>query len=346
MPASLSDGASAVTIRELSALLGLGKTTVALALKDSSLVSAGTRDRVRRKAKEVGYVPNAVASAFLQQLRSRSARPHRANLGFLAPARGGSFLKSLLDGAHERARELGYGLDVLLAREFRSANLMRILTARGISGIIVGPLERAAGHLSLDWQKFAVVACGYSMARPAVPRVVHNHFQGIHTAFRQCRRKGFRRIGLALSADSDLRSNRQWSAGFLSLQRTLSPRERVDPLLAPFQDFHTGRLRRWIQSEKPDVVIIHSPGCLPGLEEFLENLRRRLPCVLLSREGSEPYAGIDQQFGLSGRMLVDVVSSQILHNQYGLPASPVLLSVEGVWVDHPSLAADRTARRR
>jgi DNA-binding LacI/PurR family transcriptional regulator len=337
---------SALTIRELASLLGLGKTTVALALKESSLVSAATRDRVRRKAQEVGYVPNAVASAFLQQLRSRSTRPHLANLGFLVPSRGGSFVKSLLEGANERARELGYGIDVLRAKEFRSSNLMRILMARGISGIIVGPLERAAGHLSLDWGKFAVVACGYSMARPAVPRVVHNHFQGIHTAFRQCRRKGFRRIGLALSADSDLRSNRQWTGGFLGLQRTLPPADRVEPLLTPFGDFTMGRLRRWIQSEKPDVLVIHSPGCLPGLDEFLAGARRRLPCVLLSREGEEPYAGIDQQFQLSGRTLVDVVSSQILHNQSGLPSSPLLLSVEGVWIDHPSLIPERTVRRR
>jgi LacI family transcriptional regulator len=330
---------SVLTVRELAALLGLGKTTVALALKDSPLVSAATRDRVQRKAREVGYVPNAVASAFLQQLRSRNARSHLANLVFLAPARRGFFVTSLLDGALERARELGYGLDVLDAREFRSANLMRILIARGISGIIVGPLERAPGHLSLDWEKFAVVACGYSMVRPVVPRVVHNHFQSLHTAFRQCRRKGFRRVGLALSLDSDRRSNRQWSSAFLGLQRTLPSAEQVEPLLAPLGEFTTARLRRWIRSERPDVLIVHSLGSLPGLETFLANLRRALPCVLLSREQGEPFAGIDQQFLLSGRLLVDVVSSQILHNQTGVPATPLLLSTEGVWVDHPSLVA-------
>jgi hypothetical protein len=55
--------------------------------------------------------------------------------------------------------------------------------------------------------------------------------------------------------------------------------------------------------------------------------------VLLGREAGDAYAGIDQQIPLQARMLVDVVSSQILHNQAGLPKEPVLLSIEGRWVE-------------
>lgn len=326
-----------LTVRELANRLSLGKTTVALALRESPLVNAATREWVRQQARELGYLPNTLASAFLQQMRSRSARPHRANLAFLAPARRGSFMKSLIEGAEERARELGYGLDVVRTTEFKSSNLMRVLLARGISGLIIGPLAHAAGHLTLNWSKFAVVSCGYSMVRPPVHRVVHNHFQGIQTAFRVCRRKGFRRIGLALSADSDLRSNRQWSSGFLGFQQTLPPAERIPPLLASFAEFTPKRIRQWIRRERPDVMIVHSAGCIPDLADLLESLSEPLPCVVLSREADEPYAGIDQQFKLEGKMLVDAVSSQILHNQSGLPKSPVVSSFEGLWVDHPSL---------
>lgn len=327
-----------LTVRELARRLRLGKTTVALALRGSPLVSEETRAWVGRKARELGYVPNTLASAFLQQLRSRNARPHRANLAFLTRARRDSFVKTLIGGADERARELGYGLDVIPASEFKSASLMRMLLARGISGLIIGPLARAAGHLSLDWSKFSVVGSGYSMVRPPVHRIVHNHFHGIQTAFRMCRRKGFRRIGLALSMDSDLRSNRQWSSGFLGFQAMLPPAERVAPLLVALTEFTPKRIRHWIRRECPDVMIVHSAGCIPGLADLLERRDGVLPCVLLSREGDEPYAGIDQQFGLEGRMLVDAVSSQILHNQSGLPKSPVISGLEGVWVDHPSLA--------
>lgn len=342
-------GEQVLTVRELARRLNLGKTTVALALRGSSRVNAATAEWVRERAKELRYVPNVVASAFLQQLRSRSVKPYRANLVFLSPDRGGLFVKSLIEGAQGRARELGYGLDVVRAGEFRSANLTRMLLARGVSGIIVGPLARAAGHLSLDWSKFSAVACGYSMVRPSMHRVVHNHFHGIQTAFRVCRRRGFRRIGLALSADSDLRSNRQWSSGFLGLQEMLPEAERVRPLLTPFGEFHAKRIAKWIRQERPDVIFIHSLGCVAGLEKLLGN-SPGLRCVLLSREGDEPYAGIDQQFALSGEMLVDVVSSQILHNQSGLPKTPVVSSLDGVWIDHPSLAANpritNPARRR
>lgn len=335
-----------LTVRELARRLHLGKTTVALALQQSPRVNGRTREWVCQKAREFGYVPNPLASAFLQQMRSRSARPHRANLAFLTPARRGSFVKSLIEGAEERTRELGYGLDVIRTLEFKSSNLMRVLLARGISGLIIGPLAHAAGHLTLDWTKFSVVGCGYSMVRPPVHRIVHNHFLGIQTALRMCRRKGFRRIGLALSADSDLRSNRQWSAGFLGFQQTLPSAERVPLFLAAFADYTPKKITQWIRRERPDVMMVHSPGCIPDFAGLLESLAEPLPCVTLSREADEPHAGIDQQFKFAGKMLVDAVSSQILHNQSGLPESPVVTNLEGIWIDHPSLVPPSRNREK
>lgn len=339
-----------MTVRQLASLLGLSKSTVAYALRGDPAISGKTREMVQRRARELGYQPNPVASAFLQQVRSQGSERYRANLAFLFKQGKSRFLQSLSEGIHERAWELGYGVDDIRAGTNDSAALTRQLLARGVIGVIIGPLTHAVGHLTLDWSRFACTAFGHSMARPLVNRTIHNYLQGICTAFRMCRRRGFRRIGLALSVDSDHRSNGQWTSGYLGIQHSLPASEKVPMLRLPLAQFHPDRISRWMIKEKPDVIIVHASGCIPDLAGLLAGPPRRIPAVVLDREPSDPHAGIDQRFKLCGRLLIDSISSQILHNQRGIPETPIVSMVDGLWVDHPSLfptpkAAGRRPRK-
>lgn len=324
-----------MTIRELAQALGLSKTTVAYALNDMPRVSAATRELVQRRARELGYIANPVASGFLRQVRSQGAKRYRANLAFIDPMKiQYSYVGRIISGAVDRARDLGYGLDVLRAGSYESAKLTQILSARGVLGVIIGPLAKSTGHITLDWSKFASVAYGYTMARPVIPRIGPYHLHGIRTAFRMCRQKGFRRVGLALTTESNQRSDRLWSAGFLDIQQTLPESERVRPLLVPNAVFTTETMRTWMLQEKPDAVILHNTN---EIYRFQSNaVNRQVVYVVLDRLAADPYAGIDQQFQLCGGLLVDMVSSQVLHNQRGIPSTPTTSLVDGVWVDHPS----------
>jgi DNA-binding LacI/PurR family transcriptional regulator len=60
------------TLKDIAARAGVSVSTVSYALNDASTValSADTRTRVRRIAKEIGYIPNSLA----QSLRSRTSR--------------------------------------------------------------------------------------------------------------------------------------------------------------------------------------------------------------------------------------------------------------------------------
>jgi LacI family transcriptional regulator len=174
------------------------------------------------------------------------------------------------------------------------------------------------------------------MDRPAIHRVVHHHCHGIRTAFRMCRRKGFKRIGLALSNDSDLRSNRLWSAGYLGIQHALPKSQQVNLLLTSNSAWSPETVEKWILKEKPDLVIFHALGCFPEMERVLKNLPFKVAHAVLGLEPGDPCPGIDQQSCLSGRLLVDLLSSQIRHNDRGIPRTPTLSMIDGVWVDHPS----------
>jgi transcriptional regulator with XRE-family HTH domain len=340
-----------MTIRQLAASLGMSKSTVAYALRGSPEVSAETREHVQQRARELGYTPNPVASAFLQQVRSQGAQRYQANLAFLRAGKPGAvpegahrppseapYIRDLTAGARERSAELGYGLDEIYVGGYTSRQLTRMLLARGVLGVGIAPLSHAVGHVTLDWSRFAAAAYGHSMVRPLVHRIVHDHAHSMRTLLRICRRKGFRRIGLALSTESDRRSDRHWSSSYLGLQLGQPAREHVPPLLIPLSQYTPERVCEWARLTRPDLVILHATGYVPALAGALRRLQPRpLPYVVLDREASDDCAGIDQRFGLCGRLLIDALSSQILHNQRGLPDTPITSMVKGVWVDHPAL---------
>lgn len=340
-----------MTLGKLAEILGLSKATVSYALRSSPMVSAKTQAWVQKRAAELGYSPNPVASAFLQQIRAQGHDHYQANLAFLIPAKvRHNHLDSLQQGAQERARELGYGLDVIpYEKDCGAARLTKMLVARGILGVAIGPMSNVMGHMDLDWSRFACATYGYSMEHPAIHRVVHHHCHGIRTAFRMCQQKGYKRIGFALSSESDLRSNRLWSSGYLGMQYLLPKAKRVNMLLTSHEEWGPGKVGEWLLKERPDILIVHALGYFPGLRDLLKSMPFKVDCAVLDREPDDPCGGIDQQFSLSGRMLVDLLSAQIRHNERGIPPAPILSMVNGTWVDAPPprpSPGKKTASRR
>ncbi len=331
-----------MTVRELAAALGLGKTTVADALRESPRVSAAIRERVRAKALELGYQPNPIASAFLQQIRSKSSpsAQTKGNLTLLLPWSDSH--KELCRGAFQRAWELGYAADKISSEELRSEQITRILLARGVLGVAVTPLAVPIGQLKLDWSRFASVAMGYSLARPRLNRVVHNHLHGIRTAVEMCRSRGARRVGLVLRQESEGRSNGLWSAGFYNIQRELPAAERVAPLLVSDADYKEASIRRWMRDQRPDAVVFHYTRIVPDMPEIASG---RVMCAVLDRLAGDPFPGIDQQYARAGAMLIDLLSLQILHGQRGLPEAPTITMIDGVWME-PAMEAAAPARRQ
>jgi LacI family transcriptional regulator len=95
-----------VTIQDIADQLGVSRGTVDRVLHGRGRVSAATRDRIREKADELGYVPN------------RSARLLALNrtltIAVLRPERPRAFFDAIEKGIATAAAELGgYGLDVV-----------------------------------------------------------------------------------------------------------------------------------------------------------------------------------------------------------------------------------------
>ena len=68
-----SSGMARVTQQDIAEAVGLSAVSVSLALRNSSRISAATRDRVQQAAKEMGYSPDPMLQS-LSSYRRQSAR--------------------------------------------------------------------------------------------------------------------------------------------------------------------------------------------------------------------------------------------------------------------------------
>jgi LacI family transcriptional regulator len=89
----------AVTLADVAAAAGLSGSTVSRAFSDPEKVNASTRERVRRIAEEMGYVPNQVA---------RSLASGRTDLiGLLVPDIANPFFPPIIKAVQARANDKG-----------------------------------------------------------------------------------------------------------------------------------------------------------------------------------------------------------------------------------------------
>ena len=127
----------------------------------------------------------------------------------------------------------------------------------------------------------------------------------------------------------------RWLDGFLLCQHRL-PRERRVPVFVGSPDDAEDTFpafRRWHARRRPDALLTFY-----GHEQtWLQILSLRAPddlglaCVIRP-PGSAFHAGINDRYGDIGAAAVELVASKITLNQFGVPACPKFILIEGEWV--------------
>ncbi len=360
-----------LTIRQLAALAGVSQATVSMALHHHPRIAQGTRERILKLAEAHGYTPDPVVSSLMTRLRT--ARRERscekiAYLSFWKTAdmwRGNINERAYYEGACERAEETGYEIEHFWAKEpgMNGTRLSRILYTRGIRGVVLGPLPRHLGHVSLDWRLFASAALGLTIAQPNVHRATHAYHDGMMLALRTLKRRGYRRIGFVNSALFERRVKHGWLSGFLTFQQQLPQSQRVPPLLprewglsdGPLRSFPKSpeigmhacaggmvwspeRFYKWLDEYRPEVIVSNTAHPLAFVREKGIRVPEEIGFASLHRLlDTDPWAGIDRLPRSIGAAGVDLVTGQLQNNEYGLPRCPKIVSIEGVWRDGPTV---------
>lgn len=323
-----------VSLRMIAESAGVSVMTVSYALRESPEVSERERKRIQRIAEKLGYRPDPLLTHLMQHLRSHRTPKSAANLAVLTTL-DARFVTRLLDGAFARAERLGYHLDRIDVRTFlrHPGSLTRMLVARGVPGVLLAPVEDPASYAALlDWTQFAAVAMTYSVVEPRVHRVVTHHFDNALRAFATLAQRGFKRIGLAMTADMELRANHSYSGAYYRAAN-MGGTEAM-PILFLNESGPAG-IRSWFARHRPTAIVAANAN---HVREYLlpvlgARARAKLAVVCLDHDKAERISGIDQLFETIGSHAVDVLVAQLHRNERGLPASPTVTMVEGRWTE-------------
>lgn len=336
------------TMADVAKSAGVSSSAVSLALRHHPSIPEATRTRIESIASQIGYRPNPMVSALMEEIRRRnnSTSMNVCALAFvdLHDTEHPSYRKILYDryfqGARERGSQLGYNVEKfnLLEPGMAVQRLTHILKSRGIDGIILAPLPDTNETLEIDWGKFSVVSLSHTLTTP-LSICTHHHYANMELALQKVHSMGYTQPGFCTSYVWDQRVRGLYSAAFLHSHFLKHSVSKPPSIFFFKQTDFTSRFQAWIKRIKPDVLI---SGAGPPIFEALDSLGLKVPddigFVTFSRWGDHAKsAGIDELPEDVGAMALDAVAAQLQRNERGLPPFQKIIMREGAWRDGTSV---------
>ena len=334
-----------VTLQDIALRAGVSKMTVSLALRGHPHAAAGTRERLRRLAQDMGYRPNPLIAANMALLRGGRRTSFAGTIAFAglgpSPARNISPNTQgarIYAGAQRRAEALGYRIEwfPLDGAGLDGRRLSRIFQARGILGVVLGANCMLDASCHLDWPEFALAAIGRTEVGHELHRTVGDYYRAVRDACTRCRARGYRRIGLAVTREHDLSHQNLHRSAFFGAQAEWPRRDHVPPLVA--ERWEPAPFLAWVRRYRPDVVIASYDDPLEWIRaaglRTPEDLGLLRPHVNDRALGISGFLFDDAELGSAA---VDLVVEQLNHNERGVPETVKRVLLPGKWFEGQSL---------
>lgn len=226
---------SAVTLKDIAGRVGVSAMTVSLALRDSPAVTEATRERVRKAAMALGYLPNMFARAFVEK--------RNPTIGVIVHDLSYPFFVPIIRQIQEAADAAGFL--VVLAETKRALSAEREMVNRlrqfRVMGIAVHPATRSYDHLH-EARQDGTPVISFARRWRGGDSIAVDNIAGGAVAARHLLKRGFNQIGLISSSDPDNLPLLEREEGFitaLSNQNVMIPSRWR--LVAPGTDFEDGQ---------------------------------------------------------------------------------------------------------
>lgn len=323
--------------------------TVSRVFRRDPKVLPENRLAVERAARKLGYQPDPQITRLMARVRSYR---QRRLTSVIAVVRDDNPEDELHDSAYHyvaledirrRAERHGYRVEeFFVGRNGITADrIVQILRTRGIEGLILSPQSSKNFGAQIDYSHFAAATFGYGLQQPMLHRASTNMTRGILQTAALLVTRGYRRIGLALTQWMDVRADQTNSGAMLNFQRGLPARERVPLLLFPTNNVAENAtiFCRWVKQHRPDVLISFD-SYVP--DWLTRRLGLRIPediglVVQDWRAENSGFAGIYHQRPHVAAAVVDLIVTQLMQNERGVPEVPRQILIPPAWIEGPSV---------
>lgn len=310
-----------VTVGELAQRLGMNKSTVSRALRDHPEISETTKRRVREEAERVGYLPNPAMSAIAARRFLGAPRAFKIAVLQRAPATAAARKPGLIAAAPE-ARRLGFSLeDFSIPSEGPLPPLVQEMSSRGVGAVLLSRwhLDPSVLQNPDHWSSFACVSLDARAAAWGWPSFGVDAFGGVLKAWRAVRRQGYHRIGFAILRHTPPHPDDMMR---LAAARLCASKSRL-PMLSPFlygsDPAPQKRFYRWLDSERPDVIIGFNTVVLDWMRHAGLEVPRDIAFAALTRqETSASIAGVVEDPQLAAAHAIRALDRKLRAGDFGL----------------------------
>lgn len=335
-----------ITLKDIAKKAGVSHATVSMALRGLPKIPTQTRERIKKIADEMGYVPDPILSRLNAYRTHTIESAPQAAIAWInfwkdpdAMARNNTFQQYLL-GAKDMAKLLGYRIEEMTIHkeDMTLERVESILHSRNITGILIPPAENFKDKsIDLTWERYSVVKFGYSMSGVKAHLITNTQFETARLVYRKAVEKGFTRIGYHLNSRGSGRTYKNFLAGFLLATHSHPHLQSVAPIIMPAKDESKNHKAfiKWFRKNKPECILTQNERVIDWLSdegvrvpEDVSVFHFALPCA-----GTTNFSGVQQNSFNIGQEAVAWLDRLMRIGNAGEPDKPLELLVQGEWID-------------
>ncbi len=320
------------SLKIIARQLKISPSTVSRALSDHPDVSEETKQRVRRTAQKLEYIPDPIA----RSLKTQETK----TIGVIVPQIRNFFFSAVISGIESHLRKQGYTLVVCQSDELeeREALSVKTLVSHRVAGILVSlsQMTKSLSHFDIATQRgIPVVFFDRTPDAPDVSRVVVDDEAGARSLVEHMITQGYKRIahigGPSYLAIAALRLR-----GF----RAALVAHGIDPDCAVTffrglneEDGVIGMQRLLDIDPRPDAVFCVTDPVAIGAFTVLKARALRIPAdIALGGFANNPITAlldpplttVEQHPGLMGERAASILLQHIRHEGSPSPVTEIL----------------------
>ncbi len=324
-----------ITLNDIAERCGISAAAVSMALKHSPRISAKTRKRVDKIAKELGYRPDPLLAALARRRENSNEKPSKALIAILLnepldQARQHWWSGDYLRGLSKGAKELGYSLHYL---EIANETITQRLHDSNAIGMVIFPmrginLERAQ---ELPFTQIPCVAIGQELSGLPIDRISLDFYDILRDCCTRMQDAGCTRIGFIASyGKTNVLAS---EIGALQAWCLMSPKLTcVEPLFLTNKNNTNQHVADWIKKKRINGVVSASSN------ELRFTCLKKIPrCTLIHQKGDKDVAGYDRQPAERGLAAIRHLHHRIQFGKHSTDTPPVDIRIGAQWVPGPSL---------
>ncbi len=309
--------------------------TVSVALRGQPGVSKEKAEEIRQLAKKMGYVQNPLVNSLMRCRTMRRVPEKGLVLGWIGPVSSlrkdqrkkypdQDVFASYVSGAEEVCAQRGFRLEHFQDPNYTNQQLSRILRARGIQGVVLGPQGSKYVKTDMSFAPIHAVQIGRSRGDRKHDRVATDAFHDMRHLVNILKQEGYRRIGYVDHFNHQLRSEDRWLSGFMleADENSPPPWLRMDNKIPPL-DYLSAYFERY----RPDALIMGGRSFVRALVKG----RLPIPFACLHRNGYPDWiSGIDTHPRKVGIEATQLLIDKVLGPQAG-SRDPRTLVLSNTW---------------